>query len=63
MIDNEELTLETYTREELDTEEAQRIRRQTMAAGLARRLTGTAGDLTADMFDAGETPLFNHVRR
>lgn len=63
IIDNEELVLESYTEQALNAEADLARRRALMAAGIARRLTGTAGDLTADMFNEGPTPLFNHVRR
>jgi len=62
IIEHEELILESYTEQALNAEAELARRRALMAAGIARRLTGSAGDLTADMFGAGETPLFNNRR-
>jgi hypothetical protein len=55
-------SLETQTDEEMKAEEAVRKRRADMDARRAQPLTGSTGDLTADMFGGGETPLFDEVR-
>jgi GNAT superfamily N-acetyltransferase len=55
-------TLETQTPESIEAEKAARETRDKIAEKQARPLTGSAGDLTADMFGEGETPLFNERR-
>ena len=62
VIDAEELTLERVTAPQLAKESLERKQREKIADGLAAPLRGDAGDLTADIFDEGETPLFNERR-
>jgi len=52
------LKLESVSWLELQAEKWKAERRVKLQAGQERRLTGTAGDLTPDMFGQGETPLF-----
>lgn len=52
-----------HPREIFRPEEARcREARETMYQRLAAPLSGTAGDLTADLFNEGQTPLFNERR-
>ncbi|HWB59720.1 MAG TPA: hypothetical protein VG733_09515, partial [Chthoniobacteraceae bacterium] len=60
--DEGDFKLDTQTEEGIKAEKAEQTRRAKIKAGLERRLTGDAGDLTADMFGEGETPLFNKRR-
>ena len=54
--------LETQTDEQIKAEEAAAKAKAELQKRQDKRLTGSAGDLTADMFGGGETPLFNENR-
>jgi len=54
--------LQSATEQQLRDEAAASEQRQAIAEGRNTPLQGTAGDLTADMFGEGETPLFNERR-
>jgi hypothetical protein len=54
--------LESPSPDQLKQEELQRAQQAEMQNRLDKPLTGSAGDLTSDMFGAGETPLFNERR-
>jgi hypothetical protein len=58
IVDMEEFTLEPVTAPQMAQEELEREQREKMADKQAAPLKGSAGDLTADMFGGGETPLF-----
>ncbi|MGI5841613.1 MAG: hypothetical protein ACOX6N_05350, partial [Patescibacteria group bacterium] len=58
----EDLNLESATPEELAKEARKRADKKALEEGAAKQLTGTAGDLTPDMFGEGDTPLFNERR-
>ena len=58
----EDFSLEAQTEEGILDEAAKAAQNREMETRRARRLTGGAGDLTADMFGGGETPLFNERR-
>jgi hypothetical protein len=60
--DEEPIELETQTEESITAEKTAKETRDRIATEQARPLTGSAGDLTADMFGEGETPLFNERR-
>jgi len=55
-----EFELESVTSDQLEAEETAAAEREAIQKGAARQLTGTAGDLTGDLFDAraAEAPLF-----
>ena len=55
-------SLETQTDEDIDREEAAAKTKAEIQKRQDARLTGSAGDLSADMFGEGETPLFNERR-
>ncbi|MFH0880517.1 MAG: hypothetical protein V2A34_12445, partial [Lentisphaerota bacterium] len=62
---NPNLILEQQTERDLRAEKERKARaeqRQEMLNQQAAPLAGTTGDLTADMFGEGETPLFNERR-
>lgn len=54
--------LETQTEESITAEKTAQDTKAKIAEKQARPLSGSAGDLTADMFGEGETPLFNERR-
>lgn len=54
--------LESPTEEGLKAEKKAASDKEKMAAGLAKPLAGSAGDLSADLFGEGDTPLFNERR-
>ena len=58
----EDFTLESVTQDQLDGEAAAQKQRDQLAERQAQRLTGDAGDLTADMFGDGRSPLFDERR-
>ncbi len=55
-------SLETQTGEDIDRENAAAKTKAEIQKRGDARLTGSAGDLSADMFGEGETPLFNERR-
>lgn len=59
IVDMEEFALEPVTASQIAQEELEREQREKIADKHAAPLKGSAGDLTADMFGGGETPLFN----
>jgi len=58
------LSLESVTQEQLDAEAARKRQQEEITGRADRKITGDAGDLTADLFgeQEGETPLFNARR-
>jgi len=54
--------LESVTQDQLDQEAQAQRQRDQIAERQAQRLTGDAGDLTADMFGDGRSPLFDERR-
>ena len=55
-------SLETQTSEDIDRENAAAKTKAEIQKRTDARLTGSAGDLSADMFGEGDTPLFNDRR-
>jgi len=55
-----DFTLNTYTLNELSEEVERAQRKKKLQELAARPLAGHAGDTTADLFNGGDTPLFNH---
>jgi hypothetical protein len=58
----ESFSLESVSPEQLRAEERSRAQKEAIAKGQSKPLAGSAGDLTADIFGEGETPLFNERR-
>lgn len=58
----DKFALESATPEQLRAEDERRRKKDAIAEALGKPLKGTPGDLTADMFGAGDTPLFNERR-
>ena len=56
------LTLETQTDEQIKAEAEAAKQKAEIQKRQDKRLTGSTGDLTADMFGEGSTPLFNEQR-
>lgn len=54
--------LEMLTEQQIAAETERKKQSERMAELLARPLKGNTGDLTADMFGEGQTPLFNERR-
>jgi hypothetical protein len=57
-----DFTLETQTDAQISAEREKQAQAAKLAERAARVLSGTAGDLTADLFNEGQTPLFNQIR-
>ncbi|MBK1883669.1 DEAD/DEAH box helicase family protein [Luteolibacter pohnpeiensis] len=60
--EDDDFGLETQTDEQIDAEKESAKQKEEIQKRQDKRLTGSTGDLTADMFGEGDTPLFNERR-